>query len=71
MTVGELMHILGDVDPERMVYVPDTDGRAEMLAAVVDLRHTNALKGVRIPDDVALLPASMIEPLDDRTDGRA
>lgn len=57
------MRVLRAVDKHRMVYVPDTDGRAEPVAAVVALQHMNIPPemGVRIPDDIVLLPSSMLE----------
>lgn len=61
MTVNELISILSKVDGERMVYVPDFDGKAELAYAVVDLCHHNTPEGVRITDDVAIIPQSVME----------
>lgn len=63
MTVGELCRVLRTVDQGRMVYVPDTDGRAELVAAAVTLRHIDVPKnlGIRITDDIILLPLSMLD----------
>ena len=65
MTVGELLDLLIQVDRTRTVYVPGKDGQCDPAHAVVDLRHCQVEEvfgpGVRIPDDVVILPASMME----------
>ena len=64
MTVGELMDLLQEVERDRTIYVPGEDMKAEVLDYVVDLKHMNLpieMKGIAIPDDVALLPTSIFE----------
>lgn len=65
MTVGEVVDILLQVDRDRTVYVPDlTDGTAQPVAAIVDIKHLHLPVGIAIPDDVALLPISMLDDTD-------
>ncbi len=69
MTVGELVDILNQVDRDRLVYVPDHDGTAQIVAAVVDMKHLNIpIPGISIADDVAIIPASLMEILHDEHD---
>jgi hypothetical protein len=74
VTVGELYDLLGEIDRERTIYVPGEDGKAEILAHVVDLKHVNFgpdMKGIAIPDDVALLPGSIFESTENMLDEEA
>ena len=65
MTVGEVVDILSLVERERLVYVPDKDGKAELVAAIVDLRHCDLpIEGISIPDDIALIPLSLVNEED-------
>ena len=68
MTVGELVDRLNDFDRARFVYVPDCDGKAELAVAVVGLQHENLgddMQGISIPNDVAIIPLSLIDTLED------
>lgn len=66
MTVGEVVDILNQVERHRTIYVPDTDGTAQPVAAVIDLKHVNlGIKGIFIPDDIALVPVSILEETED------
>ncbi len=74
MTVGELHDLLGEIDRDRTIYVPGEDGKAEVLTHVVDLKHCNFgldMKGITIPDDVALLPVSIFESTENMLDEEA
>lgn len=64
MTVGELTDLLVQVDRDRNVYVPGVDGKAEIADMVIDLQHVNlpkGMEGIKITDDVAILPMSIYE----------
>lgn len=69
MNVGELVDILNQVDRDRLVYVPDHEGKAQIVAAVVDMRRENIpIPGISIADDVAIIPASLMDILHDEHD---
>lgn len=69
MTVGEIVDILNQVDRDRLVYVPDRDGTAQIAAAVVDMKHLNIpFHGISIADDVAIIPAALMEILHDENE---
>lgn len=63
MNVREVIEVLGRIDPDRTVYIPDiTDCTLQPVAHVVmDLAHLNLPEGISIPDDCALIPARMME----------
>jgi hypothetical protein len=68
MTVGEIVDLLSGVERDRTVYVPGPDMKAEPVAMVIDLKHVNfppGMQGISIPDDVALLPQSMEDRIQD------
>lgn len=71
MTVGDLVDLLSEVDRDRTVYVPGLDMKAEPLAMVVDLKHVNLpseMQGISIPDDVALLPQTVEDKIQEEDD---
>jgi len=61
MTVQQLIHRLMDYPPEAIVYVPsNTDGKNGTLQFVANVPHVEIpIPGIRIDDDVALLPGDM------------
>jgi hypothetical protein len=70
MTVREVMDILKDVDPDRNVYIVDTDGTAQIVAAVGDLQHVNTgMPGVKIPDDIYMMTSRQFAELSGDDDG--
>lgn len=58
MTVKELIHLLKDVEPDRIVYIQDIDGSSQPAQYVVDLKHLNLPEGIAISDDVAIMTAN-------------
>lgn len=66
MLVREVLALLSQCDQDRMVYVSDHEGKAQPLAVIIDLRHCNLgedLKGLKLTDDIALLPSNLAELL--------
>ena len=60
MTVKELVALLAEHDPNEMVYVPsNTDGTNDTVRFVARCPHLQSIPGVKISDDVALLPGAM------------
>lgn len=68
MTVGEVLAILNEVDPERNVYLKDDDGTAQLVTVVGDLEHVNGIEGVKIPNDVYLMTSRQFEEFSDTHD---
>lgn len=62
MNVREVMEILKECDPERNIYIRDTDGTAQLVTAIGDMQHVNTgLVGVSIPDDIYMMTSAQSE----------
>ena len=64
MTVGELLEILDQVEKDRLVYVPGSDG-PELIQAIVDVKDREPIPGVKEEAGVALMTAEQYEELTD------
>lgn len=57
MTVGDVIEALMHHELDVNVYVGDTrDGTAQIAQSVAILEHLEGIPGVKIPDDVCILP---------------
>lgn len=62
MTVTETIQALSEFEGHLTVYVPDTDGTAQIAVNVCQMVHTNIpIEGVTIPPDVVIIPQSLNE----------
>jgi hypothetical protein len=63
VTVKEVIAILMDCEQDRNIYVQDSDGTAQIVTAIGDLRHVGLedMPGITIPDDIYFMAQKQFE----------
>jgi len=64
VTVKELMSLLREVDPDRIVYVQDIDGTSQPAQRVVRAKHFHLPAGIVITDDIAIMTTNTFMQLE-------
>ena len=65
MTVDDLITELSKYDRSLTVYVPGTDGRAEIVACVGPMEHCGLPAGICIPHDIYIMSQEFADTIDD------